>query len=229
MNRGFFIFVFSVLVISMFGNAYAIGRGGGGESDATNEGQRVAAVGASAIDCEDSATLPTMRDRIKCRIQNREIYIAPTNSVPEACRDLRTPGLSAETSQGRCVAYYRVISSCYNEDSPQSKRGCLMRAAGIANSRLADETENRRQKARDYTIALLYNLEERIENKNKEGLISDETAAEGINKIVEIKRMLLQGESGATIRQKIIELKVWWSTNISPLRFTNEREEETVQ
>lgn len=215
MKKELAILFFGILLISNFGDVYAIGRGGGGGDDNTNTGERVDAASAARINCEDAAALPTMRDRIHCRIQNRATYIAPANSVPEACRDLRTATLTPETAQGRCVAYYRVIAPCY--DSPE-KRACLMHAAGIANSRLSDEVENRGQKARDYVIAILYNLEERLENMNEAGAITDDVTAEGVAKIVEIKRMILEGKSRAEIQPKIMELRVWWHENVSPLR-----------
>lgn len=216
MKKEFVIFILMILLISTSGNVYAIGRGGGGYDSTAR--QDAEAASAMRIDCEDTATFATMRERIHCRIQNRAAYISPVNSVPEACRDLRTATLTPETAQGRCVAYYRVIAPCYNENSPQSKQGCLMRAAGIANSRLSDETENRGQKARDFMIGLFYDLEERLENKNDEGLIDDETTAEGIAKIVEIKRMILEGKTRAEIMPKMQELRIWWHENISPLQ-----------
>lgn len=233
MKKEFVIFVLAVLLISSFGNVYAAGRGGGGDGgDTTNTEGMMRDPAAARVNCDDAITLTTMRARIHCRIQNRATYVAPVDSVPEACRDLRTTEENSEDPQGRCVSYYRLITPCYDADSPQSKRACLMRVAGIS-TRLADESEDRAEKARNYIVAVLYNLEERLEEMNEAGTITDDVAADGIAKIVEIKRMILEGKTRTEIMPKMQEFKRWWHENISPLRDTgndsDDGDEDTTQ
>ncbi len=220
MKKEFVIFVLAVLVISSFANVYAESRTGEGSRSSTMNAAD-ADTNTATIASERCEQIQDMRARMKCRLlQSRAPggYIAPANAVPEACRELTAAGGNPEDAQGRCIAYYRVIAPCYNEISPVNKRICLMRAAGIANSRLADETEDRAIKARNYIVAVLYNLEERLENMNEAGTITDDVAADGINKIVEIKKMILEGKTRAEIMPKMQELRLWWHTNISPLR-----------
>ena len=92
-----------------------------------------------------------------------------------------------------------------------------MRVAGIS-TRLADENEDRAKKARNYIITILYNREEDLENRNEAGEISDELTADGSAKIVEIKRMILEGKTREEIMPAFLELKRWWHQNISQLR-----------
>lgn len=226
MKKELAIFVFAVLLISSFGNVYSEGSSEGGDDDTdTTNGEMRNPDAVTRINCDDTATFATMRARIGCRIQNRATYVAPANAVPEACRDLRTADGDSEDPQGRCVAYYRVIAPCYNEESPQGKRGCLARASGILHSRLLDETENREQKARDFMVALLYDLEEKLEEKNENGEIDDVTAADGIAQIVDIKRMVLEGKSREEIIPKLRELKVWWNKEVSLLRSVEDNDD----
>ena len=68
---------------------------------------------------------------------------------------------------------------------------------------------------RNYVVFLLYELQERIEGYAEEGKITTDQASSLITKIVEIKRMIIAGESRANIEAKIIEFKKEYRVAVS--------------
>mgnify|MGYP001609005352 CR=1 FL=1 len=68
----------------------------------------------------------------------------------------------------------------------------------------------RAQKARDYLILLLYDLEERIEDAVKEGKITLDTSSEIIDLIAQIKQDILDGKKRSEILTKLNDLKAKW-------------------
>ncbi len=150
-------------------------------------------------------------DRIKCRFILGEEYRAPEGIVPEACR--------LSENQDRCKALYAATRTCYTLEN-RAKDACFKRALGI-RKQLADEIPmERNQKAREYVVTLLYDLEERIEKAAESGKIDPEVGAEMIDKIVEIKGKILNGVNREEIRADIQVLKEMWRSALSD--FENE-------
>jgi len=151
------------------------------------------------IDCDSKST---RLERIKCRIKNKIQEEGETidyeKRVPEACRTLKNPTA--------CIALYKNVRSCYKLEGREKNR-CFKRAAGFAKVKLGEEIEGRAQKARQYMVTLLYELEERIEKANEEGKITDEKSAEIIDLIVAIKEDILEGKKKAEILPKLNSLK----------------------
>ena len=147
-------------------------------------------------------------ERIKCRLINKMEEGEDENGtidferrVPEACRSLRNPVA--------CIALYKRVhnNGCYSLDG-RNKDVCLKRAANITEAKLKDiSREERNQKAREYIVLLLYELEERIEQGNEDGKISDEDAAKIIDLIVKIKEDVLNGEPKSVVLPELRELR----------------------
>lgn len=146
--------------------------------------------------------------RIKCRLMNKMEEGEDENGtinfekrVPEACRSLRNPVA--------CIALYKRVhnNGCYSLDG-RNKDVCLKRAANITEAKLKDiSREERNQKAREYIVLLLYELEERIEQGNEDGKISDGDAAAIIDLIVKIKSDILNGEKKDVVLPELKELR----------------------
>lgn len=150
--------------------------------------------------CEDS---DSRRDRIKCRLNyikdNKEGFRAPYGVLPEACRKLG--------DKDRCVKLYDKSQTCY-EKKGMDKNKCFKRVAGFARAKLKDENPSGRgDKARDYVVLLLYDLQGKIEEAIENERIDADKGAEVIDKIVEIKEAILNGMTKGEIRPMFQSLK----------------------
>ncbi len=146
-----------------------------------------------------------VKERIRCRlIQGIE---GGEGGVEEACRGLRT--------QGRCVAFYATVQTCYKLEG-RAKDACFKRAAGLQKQALSEEdSKERKEKARQYIVALLYDLQERVEKAHEKGKINVDDASEIINRIVEIKKDILNGELKDKIKPEMIALKQLWRSKLN--------------
>jgi hypothetical protein len=144
------------------------------------------------------------KERIKCRLQyikdNKEDFEAPYNKIPETCRNLNFE------NQGKCVSFYQKSQACY-EKNGIDKNKCFKRLANFAKANLKDEKNERNQKARDYTLLLLYDIQQKIEEAIKNDKINAEEGSELIAKIVEIKEDITAGKTKKEISPKFLELK----------------------
>ena len=168
------------------------------------------------IDCESSSN---RTERIKCRLENREEVKARVverikaynndTSTYEACQGLRNEGL--------CVALYAQSQRCYRLNDTERDR-CFKKVAAFREAQInkSIEVESNKTEARErvkhYMILVLYNLQEKVEKANENGRITSEDAAQIIDKIVEIKRAILEGATKAEIRSQLAELKQLWRT-----------------
>ncbi|MEK6843922.1 MAG: hypothetical protein AABX83_00695 [Nanoarchaeota archaeon] len=190
MKRLLFISFIFLLLASVF--VYAAGsaeipRNSSMKTNSTNTSEM------KRMDCEN---LNIRVDRIRCRLQNktREENVDYNVRVPEACRTLKSP-----TS---CIALYKNVQrdKCYDHVGAEKDR-CFRRLVGFSKNNTSELS------ARNYLILLLYGLEERIEDANEAGTISDSDTAEIIDLIVDIKQSILDGEKRAEIVVKLNELK----------------------
>ena len=145
-------------------------------------------------------------ERIKCRLENADRFENFSES-DESCEGLR--------NQGLCVALYVRSQNCYKMEGENRDR-CFKAVANFTQAKLAQEvgqTENKtaaRENVRHYMILVLYNLQERVEKAVEAGRLTSDEGAQIINKIVEIKRLILEGATKETIRQNLQELKTMW-------------------
>src|SRR3989344_6122671 len=143
-------------------------------------------------------------ERIRCRIIQGENYTAPEGNIPEACRN--------ETIRGRCVAFYATIQTCYKLPT-KAKDACFRRASGLTKKFDEEPQEERKEKARNYMVTLLYELEQRVEKANSKGKISDDNAILLVDKIVQIKKAILEGKTKAEIKIMLREFKEMWKSS----------------
>lgn len=157
----------------------------------------------TGTDCEN----PQNRaKRIKCRLAKGD-SLAPANTVPEACR--------LADNRGRCVSLYSSLIGCY-ERNGRAKDKCYKKAIGFTKAKLSDVPASERpQRSRDYVIALLYDLQERVVRLNEDGEIDPDNAADMLDKIVEIKESILNGGTRAEVRPMVQELRNLWRSNVA--------------
>ena len=155
--------------------------------------------------CEDKETV---RDRIKCRIENPQVARAEAyDAVEEACRD--------SYKKDACERLYKSSAYCYDQTDPAEKKRCFLKESGVnINSKgtfraAPDETK------RNYVVLLFYELQERIEKMQEEGKITADQATSLITKIVEIKKMIIAGEKREDIVVKIIDFKKEYRSVVS--------------
>ena len=218
--------VFAVLLFLFAASADAVGRSEGTRNAGTSaianrpsypsySRSDLTASSAAAAECEESLT---RKERIQCRLTTtRSLGIVEedteteTEITPEACR-----GVSDVTKKARCKALYRNenLLRCYSIDNGREKNRCFMKVLGFTKVRIADETTDRETKTREYAVALLYDLEKRIETAFDAGRLTEDEASSLIDKIVEIKQMILNGSTKAEVRTKMQELKLMWKESI---------------
>jgi hypothetical protein len=130
---------------------------------------------------------------------NRENYEAPGGTIPEACRELGRKDV--------CVKLYRKGQQCYEFDGAK-KNKCFKRLAGFIRANLADEDFNdRKMKARDYLVLLLYDIQEKIEKAVENGRVDEDLGGEIIDLIVEIKEAILNEEGRDVVKPLTQELR----------------------
>lgn len=151
--------------------------------------------------CEE---VENRKERIKCRLkyikENKEDFEAPYSKIPEACRNLDFE------NRGKCVSFYQKSQACYERNGIE-KNKCFKRLANFAKANLKDEKDGKNQKARDYVVLLLYDIQEKIEEAIKNDKIDEEVGSKIIEKITEIKEDILAGKTKKEIAPKISELK----------------------
>jgi hypothetical protein len=155
----------------------------------------------SDVNCEE---LEDRKERIRCRLARGEDYRAPDGNIPEACKNLKT--------RGQCIALYATVDGCYQLEDGAKKDRCFKRAVGLRKASLGEESpEGRPEKARKYAVSLLYDLQEKIEYAAEEGRIDPDDAAEIVDKIVEIKRSILEEETTKTeVKAELRVLRQMW-------------------
>jgi len=134
------------------------------------------------IDCNAKLLL---QERILCRLEN-----GGNAPVPEACA-----GLIIEEE---CTAFYDRAAYCYDLRSDK-KDACFQKESGYAANPLDEQAK------RWYINALLYELEEYVEDEYDEDKMSATTTAELVTNIIRIKRFLLSGREFSFIQEKVNE------------------------
>ena len=200
-KRVFVISLIFLVILSAF--AFAAGSS---TSGARTVAPAVRANATVITTCEDKESV---EGRIKCRFENRETAKreAYTN-IEEACRS------SADEKKEKCRQLYERSASCYDQADAVEKKKCFLKESGIninagGTFRAApDETK------RNYVVLLLYELQEKIEAKQEQGIITVDQATSLVTKIVEIKKLILSGAKRSDIVPKIQEFKQEYSISI---------------
>ena len=143
----------------------------------------------AAPDCESFTAL---KERVKCRLE----FGQEKETTPEPCR--------AIVGNDWCVALYKDSVPCY-EKTGKEKGMCLKQVAKVEKVKGADK-----KAVRNYVVLLLYDLEERVEDGQKDGEITLDQASELITDIVAIKEMVLTHEPPGQIKKALADLKAAW-------------------
>lgn len=181
--------VFLALFCAMaFVSAIGSSTGSNRQPDSAQTDSALNAVNAAA--CE---TRTVLKDRIQCRMQAR----SNVKSIEEACRALPLD------KQNACTRMQNNAAPCYDKSS-QEKAACLRTHAGLGTGQLNRFAAEDRRK---YAALLLYELQERVEEKQEAGALTEEQAADLIAQIVEIKQLLLNNAPIADVRAQMTSFK----------------------
>ena len=184
--------ILTLLTMILLLSAFVVAAGGGGGGT-----PRLPPQPQPQPTCEE---LTTMNERVSCRLAKG----TPGNATPEACR-----GLSVKND---CVNLYKNIQPCYKINGVAKDR-CFQQVSGFQRGLGRDAAHNQTA-VRNYVVAVLYDLEERVEQGYDDGKISAATASEIINNIIFVKQKLLSGKPASEIKKDMEQLKAKWRQNI---------------
>lgn len=194
MKRAFPITAIIILLLASF----VIAAG-----SSTRERNNVNDTASRETRCDDK---DTARDRIKCRLDN-PATTDDYSTTEEACR--------GHAKQEACERLYDRSKSCYGLTESSEKKRCFLRESGINFNSKGTFRAAPDESKRNYVVLLLYELQERIERMQKADKITTDQATSLIEKIVEIKRMILAQSPRSEIVVKINEFKKEYRSTIA--------------
>lgn len=206
------LIVASLFIFLIVFSAFAYAAGSSGNSDSRSDDDEPNDVDNDVrMQCEN---MPTIERRVKCRLMNedaikRAVTQRNITEVHESCRNLNV------SSKENCRRLYKETKECYAKNGAEKTR-CFKLKTGFAKSAVSGQGINK-EAARSYLVTLLYELEERIEDKVEDGIITADEGAALIAKIVEIKEKIMMGAPGSEIRPLIQELKRLWMQTFRPV------------
>ena len=187
--------IFIVILISLLLFSSVVSSAGSSTRDKDNMNN---SQGNKEIKCSDGETL---KQRIKCRLENKDVALKEVyNSIEEACND--------DKYKDRCQKLYKNSEKCYNQETAIEKKRCFLKESGINFNAKGTFRAAPNEAKRNYVVLLLYDLQERIEKLEENEKITSEQASSLIEKIVEIKRMILAESPRSEIVVKINEFKM---------------------
>jgi hypothetical protein len=186
---------------------FAAGGGGGGStktsgtSSSTGSGSSGTTISSAPqpVDCE---TLSTLQSRITCRLENGN----DGKTVEESCRVL--------SNKQECQALYANAEPCYGM-SGKEKDKCFKKVAQFQHVSLRQQGEVSTQPIRTYLVLLLYDLQERVEERRAAGELTAEEASILIAEIIETKQALMLNKSRAEIQSRLAQLKNDWKVRMA--------------
>ncbi len=196
-------------IILLFSVSFVLAAGSSSGGVSTNSQQdnsdNVANANPSAqiSKAEACENINSPRERILCRFKlsesERELYNQGRKVIEEACR--------GSEKQEQCTQLYKRLAPCYKENGAVNAKKCMLKESGININQGGTFKAAPTEVKRNYIVAQLYNLQERIEVLHKEVKITDEQAKELVNSIVEIKKMIINGSPRADIVPKMQKFK----------------------
>jgi hypothetical protein len=192
--------IIAILILLSVSFVLAAGSSTGGTQNTTPTPSSPPTQVSRAEACE---TIDTPKERILCRFKisesERESYNQRYSVVEEACR--------GSDKEAQCTQLYRRLAPCYKENDAIKSKKCMLKESGINPNQGGTFRAAPKEAKRNYVVAQLYNLQERIEDLHEEGKITDEDATEIVSRIIEIKRMILNGSPRSEIVSKMQEFK----------------------
>ncbi|HLC77942.1 MAG TPA: hypothetical protein VJH92_02365 [Candidatus Nanoarchaeia archaeon] len=179
------------------------------EQDEEGQTKEIVAKGLCTVKIREECEYDGMKERIKCRLENHNRFENFSDS-DESCEGLRNKGL--------CVALYVISQNCYKIEDGEKRDRCFKMVSEFREIHVGsevNESENKteaRERVKHYMVLVLYNLQQKVEKAVNKSKLTSEQGASLIEKIVEIKQSILNGESKESIKSQIRELKNLWKT-----------------
>ncbi|MEK6904075.1 MAG: hypothetical protein AABW87_00610 [Nanoarchaeota archaeon] len=168
---------------------------------------------ASKSDCKD---LPTMKDRIRCRINLPEG--SEYDYVPEECR-----AIGGGAAGDKCAKNYQILRKCFENKNYGFQVVCAKQSLNFKTGNVRDAIEACEAEANKlacyqnlkedtYSLAKfrIYALDQHIENLKEQGKISEDTAVEAIAALEEKKQDFNQIQTVEGKKQVIREVQAIW-------------------
>ena len=210
------ILIIMGLIIVLFAiEVYAAGSSGNSQGSSTTGLQQAAnhsANNSAAQPVAGCEAKTTIKERVKCRLEKRIRY-AQGNQIHESCRRL------GAADKENCRRLYQEIQGCYEKRGTEKDR-CFKLKTGFAASAVSGHGVNK-EAARGYLVSLLYDLEQKVEDKVEQGVITSDQGAALVDKIIQIKEKILNKAPGSEIRPLIRELKQLWRQTFGPANQNN--------
>ncbi len=176
---------------------------GGNSANSAQDNSPNATSSTQVSKAEACENIGVIRERILCRFKltetERKSYNQRFNVIEEACR--------GSEKQEQCKQLYKKLAPCYKESNASNAKKCMLKESGINLNQGGTFKSAPREVKRNYVVAQLYNLQERIEAMHERGEITDEQATDLVNSIVGIKKMIINGSPRADIVPKMQEFK----------------------
>lgn len=188
------ILIIALLFFSVF--IFAAGGSSGGSSGGGSSGEVSSSTvpKVTTVNCEE---LGSVSGRINCRFENKDnLEYAEEEVEDEACRN--------HVKTQECIELYANSASCY-EMTGIAKQRCFIQKAGLSENQDLRTASSKGK--RNYIVLLLYEIQERIEDKHENGVLSTSDAANLVSTIVEIKKDIILGISQSVIKPKIQSFK----------------------
>lgn len=178
------LIIISIIILSEF--VLAVGS----STRSSNTQKNTTIQASTAVPCDSQSTT---RERIKCRLETRAEKLG---TIEESCKN--------NPDESRCIALQNSLNPCYDIPSGMEKRSCLYRVVGVQVGHVNGATND---KKRELAASFLYELQERIEAKEKANIITSDQAAGLIDQIVTLKQKLLTNAPISEIRTLMLEFK----------------------
>lgn len=187
---------------------------------------KVAAPASTAVVC---SKLATVEERVKCRVEKSEadfaVELLPENYFPEGCR-WGTPEW-----QEKCKTRYKAVHDLYNLPIGEERMSAIKKELALPENLtpVAEWCEGKAEacleeypdKIVHLIVARFYDVEQRAEELNVEGKITDEQLIDFVVKVSKAKVAMYDGKNQTDpyeARKKVIEdLKVEWNKLVSAL------------
>ena len=204
------IIIFIALLISSLSFVIAVGSSSGGSNQIVTPSAITPQAAVQTRTTCESSDLAAVKDRIKCRFENKQAAANEAASVvEESCRG------HAKTEE--CKQLYQKSRTCYDFANPVAKKRCFLEKSGVSINQGGTFRAAPSEVKKNYVILLLYNLQESIEKMQEQGTLTTEQAADLVTKIIEIKKDILNGKSRAEIVPKIQQFKQAYQTAVGGL------------
>ena len=172
--------------------------------------------------------LPSLKERVSCRLgleedeqeEELELYY-----LPEECRDL------AGSEKGICIASYKSVQTCWKFPIGEERVSCAKRTLNLASiqeekercNKLTGENKSicvREIKNKNYNLIKwrFYDLEERVEDFLKRGLIDENAAIDFIAKTEQNKMIFNEAKTKEERKEIVLDVRQDWKALVDKIK-----------